>query len=109
MLLDLKNLNSALKSAAFDTLSKLPSLDFSIDEVALFNIKNNYYRYQLNEQSLQKINSIPDSAENIEYHTASGNIAFTKLNNLFYAANEQTKAITKDGEGNRQRTDGSPQ
>lgn len=97
-LLDLKALNAALQSSGYDTLRQLPALDFSIDEVALFNIKEKYYRYQIAEQNIQQINSIPDSADNIEYNIESGDIAFTLKNNLYYSSDGELTAITNDSE-----------
>ena len=50
-----------------------------------FHIKNNYFRFDLKDWKIQKINEIPDSAANIEYNTESGDIAFTIKNNLYYS------------------------
>ncbi|HEY9115174.1 MAG TPA: DPP IV N-terminal domain-containing protein [Bacteroidales bacterium] len=98
VLLDLNALNSALQSSGFDTLNKLPALDFSIDEVALFNVKNKYYRFNLSERALQQINIIPDSAENIDYNIESGEIAYTLKNNLYYSSDGELTAITNDSD-----------
>ena len=97
-LFDLSNLNLALKNAGFDTLKMLPQVDLSIDGMALFNLKNNYFRFQLSDQKVQKINSIPDSADNIEYNAESGNIAFTLKNNLYFSSGGETNAITSDAD-----------
>jgi len=94
VLFDLNILNKTLSEAQVDSVKRLPKFNFSVDEVALFSIKNDYFRLNLKELEIQKINEIPDSAANIEFNTESGDIAYTLKNNLYYSSDGQATAIT---------------
>jgi dipeptidyl-peptidase-4 len=96
LLIDMDMLNSALHLNGYDSIKRLPGLDFEMDEACDFRAGDNYYRFLYKDNLLEKINAIPDSAENTDFHKESGNIAYTAGNNLFIAMDGKVTQVTKD-------------
>jgi len=96
LLFDLDMLNKGMYSNGYDSLRRLPVVTFNHDKSCWFTSGNIYYAYDFNSFELKKINTLPDTAENIEYHQQTGFAAFTIKNNLYYAINGQVKQITFD-------------
>ncbi len=96
LLFDLDMLNKELYLNGFDSIKRLPVITFNADETCHFTTKNIYYSYDFNSYDLKKINSIPDTAENIEFHEKTGFAAYTVQNNLYYVIDGKTKQITFD-------------
>jgi len=96
LLFDLDMLNTGMDLNGFDSLKRLPAITFSTDKTCHFTAKNTYYSYDFSSYDLKKINAIPDTAENIEYHEKTGFAAYTVQNNLYYVIDGKTKQITFD-------------
>ena len=96
LLFDLDMLNKGMHNSGFDSLKRLPSVTFNQDKSCWFTSGNTYYAYDFNSFELKKINTLPDTAKNIEYNQRTGFAAFTIKNNLYYAINGQVKQITSD-------------
>lgn len=95
---NLDQLNAGMQANGLDSLKKLPALNFAQEGRILFTLGNKYFRYDLKTSLLIKINEVPDTAENIDYKSETGNIAFTIANNLYLASNGETKQVTSDAD-----------
>jgi dipeptidyl-peptidase-4 len=96
LLFDLDMLNKGMNLNGFDSLNHLPSVSFNDDKTCLFKTGNTFYSYDFNSYDLKQINSIPDSAENLEFDQKTGFAAYTYKNNLFYVIDGKVKQITFD-------------
>ncbi len=96
LLFDLDMINKEMNVNGFDSLNGLPSVSFRDDKTCLFKFGNTYYLYDFNAYGLKKINSIPDSAENIEFNKETGFAAYTVVNNLYYVIDGKVKQISFD-------------
>lgn len=96
LLLDLDMLNTAMYANGYDSLKHLPRINLFSDETGYFKKGNAYYEYDFNARHLRKINSVPDSAENIDFNKDTKMAAFTIKNNLYYAEDGKAHQITLD-------------
>lgn len=96
LLLDLDMLNRGMNELNYDSLSRLPRLKFFNNEECNFLSKNNYFIYNYNINELHWINSIPDSAENVNFEEDTRFIAYTVDNNLFISIDGKIRQVTFD-------------
>lgn len=96
LLFDLDMINAGMTAKAYDSVKRLPGLELLNDQEAFFQVKNVYYSYSYKNHSVIKLNTLPDTAENVDYNKTSGNAAFTIKNNLFYANNGEVKQVTDE-------------
>ncbi len=96
MLLDLDMLNRGMNEHNYDSLRRLPRLKFFNNEACRFHSKNNYFIYNYNLHELHWINSIPDSAENVNFEKDTRFIAYTVDNNLFISIDGKVRQVTFD-------------
>ncbi len=95
---DLKSLLfSGMKNEGWDTLLKvsklnkdlnlnlkrLPRFSWRGNNILVFKNGNNYYEYNVEKSTGEKISRTPVVGDNQDYCSKTGNIAFTKKNNLF--------------------------
>lgn len=96
LLIDLDMLNTGLHNNGFDSIKRLPSLNFFDDNSCHFSVKGSYFSYDFSKHQLKKINEIPEDAENVVFHEKSSNVAYTIKNNLFCAVNGKSFQVTGD-------------
>ena len=96
LLFDLDVLNEGMNKNNYDSISRLPRVKFYSNDVCRFKSNNSYYDYNLISNELHWINSVPDSAENIDFEDDTRFIAYTSENNLFIAIDGKVKQITFD-------------
>jgi len=98
LLLDLDMLNKGMNNLGLDSLKRLPGMDFFGDDQARFSVKNKYFEYQLDAQTLTQVNEIPKEAENIDYEKDTRFIAYTIENNLYFSVDGKSTQITNDSD-----------
>lgn len=98
LLFDLDVLNKSMNATGYDSLRRLPRLNFYGDQNCRFNHSNNYFDYNFNEGTLNWINSVPDTAENIDFEKDTRFIAFTSGNNVFISIDGKTIQVTNDSD-----------
>ncbi|PLW93261.1 MAG: S9 family peptidase [Marinilabiliales bacterium] len=96
LLFDLDMINKEMYVNGFDSLNRLPSVSFNDDKTCQFKSGNIYFLYDFNTYDLKKINTIPDTAENIEFNDKTGAAAYTVNNNLYLVVDGKVKQITFD-------------
>ncbi len=96
LLLDLNMLNKGMSDNNYDSIKRLPRLKFFNNNSCRFSYKNNYFDYDYIANDLHWINSVPDTAENIDFENDTRFIAYTIENNLFIAIDGKTKQVTFD-------------
>ncbi len=96
LLLDIDMLNQSMQENNYDSLKRLPRLKFFRDDACRFKSKNNYFIYNYNVHELQWINSVPDSAENIDFEKDTRFIAYTFDNNLYFTVDGKVHQVTFD-------------
>jgi len=96
LLLDLDMLNKGMHENNYDSLSRLPRLKFFNNNECRFQTKGDYFIYNFETYSLQWINKVPDTAENINFEKDTRFIAYTANNNLFIAIDGNIKQVTFD-------------
>ena len=77
-------------------LSSLFELKWLDNQTFVINDGANYYTYNVAESKGKKIHSLGDGSENALYHPESGNIAYTKENNVYVHTKEGLKLIVTD-------------
>jgi len=96
VLLNIDMLNKSMHENNYDSITRLPRLNFYNDNSCRFKIKNDYYIYNYQEAKLNWINSVPDSAENIDFENDTRFIAYTANNNLFISIDGEVRQVTFD-------------
>ncbi len=96
LLLDLDMLNADFHRNGLDSVKRLPRLNFSERDKCSFSLGSKYYDYDLSTNKITLVNSLPDTAKNIDYHRESGKAAYTVKNNLFLAVDGKQTQITFD-------------
>jgi len=96
LLLDIDMLNKSMHDNSYDSIKRLPRLNFFSSNSCRFKIKDNYFIYDFDASKLQWINKVPDSAENINFEDDTRFIAYTAGNNLFIAIDGEIRQITFD-------------
>ncbi len=96
LLFDKATLNRDLARAGYDTLQYFPRLRFTASGKVDFATKSNFYVYDYRQHVVKKVNSIPDTAQNISFNEKTNRVAFTLKNNLYFAENGKVRPITHD-------------
>ncbi len=96
LLFDIDMLNKSMQENKYDSVNRLPQLKFFNNDACRFSADNNYFIYNFISHSLQWINKVPDSAQNINFENDSRFIAYTVDNNLFTSIDGNVKQITFD-------------
>jgi dipeptidyl-peptidase-4 len=96
LLFDMDMLNKGMNQNNYDSISRLPQVKIYGDNVCRFKVKDEYFDYNFKENELQWINSIPDSAENIDFEKDTRFIAYTIDNNLYISIDGKARQITFD-------------
>lgn len=78
-------------------LKSVPSMNWLNAHETWFQIGNEVYLWNKNNQKSSLLASLPDNAENIEFNAENQTIAYVLNNNLYYTNGKSTKAITTDG------------
>ncbi len=96
LLLDLDMLNTAMHTNGYDSLKRLPRITLFNDEAEFFKKGSDYYEYNYKAHQLRKVNTVPDTAENIDFNRKTFKAAFTIKNNLYYSADGKVYQVTFD-------------
>jgi len=96
LLLDIDMLNKSMHENSYDSINRLPRLNFFSNNSCRFKIEDNYFIYDFDDSELQWINKVPDSAENINFEDDTRFIAYTVDNNLFIAIDGKIRQVTFD-------------
>lgn len=91
-MLTIEKLNKDLGSQ----LSSFFELEWQDDKSFLINDGTNYYLYNITESKGQKIHQLGEGSDNPLYHSESGNVAFTRDNNVYLHTKEGVKLIVTD-------------
>jgi dipeptidyl-peptidase-4 len=96
-ILSADSLNALLKT--FKTsINRFPNLKWEDEKSFLFKNKGMLFKFSLQQNKLQKINSWPDSAEISSVEPHSHSVAYTIANNLYIAQNNKQLQLTDDPE-----------
>jgi len=98
LLLDLDGLNKSMTQSGYDSLRRLPRINFHGDQNCRFSYSNNYFDYNFSDGVLTWINSVPDTAENIDFEKDSRFIAYTSGNNVFISIDGKVIQVTDDAD-----------
>lgn len=75
----------ALNTALGLDLKSMPAIQWTTDNEFIFRHKNHYYSYNIDSQKGVDFLKFSPDAANLDLHTESGKVAFTRGNNLFMA------------------------
>ena len=95
-LLKLNTLNTAFNLAGFDSLKRMPYINWSSDDVLRFTRDENYYAYNVEDKTVKIINTTDTLAENAEMAEETNYIAYTIKNNLYVSTGTSQIAVTRD-------------
>lgn len=95
-ILKIADLSTFIFQQLGETLKRFPGVKFIDDNTIAFMFKRNLFNYNILNKTGQKLNSLPDDAENIDIDYTTYRIAYTKGNNLFVSENGKETAITND-------------
>jgi dipeptidyl aminopeptidase/acylaminoacyl peptidase len=96
LLFDLDMINTGLSDNNYDSVKIIPRFRFNGDDYCRFVQKNNYFNYNYITNELHWINSIPDTAENVEFENDTRFIAYTSGNNVFISIDGNIIQVTND-------------
>lgn len=91
-ILTVQKLNTALKAE----LSSLFGLEWKNQNEILINDGLHFYTYNLVTEKGSTIHSLDETAENALFHDATGNVAFTKGNNVYLNTADGLKLVVTD-------------
>ncbi len=86
----------AINNTGKIALTSLPSFHWTTDNAAWFLVDGKYYQIEFKNLNIQLVNETPDGAENTEYMPVTGNIAYTKANNVFIKTKTEIIQVTHD-------------
>lgn len=95
-LIKLNTLNTAFNMAGFDSLKRMPYINWASDDVLRFTIDQNWYAYNIGDKKAAIINSTDTLAENAEMAAETNYIAYTIKNNLYVSTGTAKIAVTRD-------------
>ena len=95
-LLKLNTINSAFNQAGFDSLKRMPFVNWTSDNVFRFTRNENWYAYDVENKTVKIINSTDTLAENAEIASGTNYIAYTIKNNLYVSTGTAQIAVTRD-------------
>ncbi|MEW6508995.1 MAG: S9 family peptidase [Bacteroidota bacterium] len=99
--LTIKELNTKLETAAQKKLNNLPAIKWLNPSTILFWNAGSLFSYDIKFKKINKINSLPEAAENQSLAPNNKYLAYTIANNLFVNLNESNKIqITNDADSN---------
>jgi dipeptidyl-peptidase-4 len=99
--LTIKELNTKLEAAAQKKLNNLPAIKWLNSSTILFRNGGNLFSYNIKFKKINKINSLPETAENQSLAPNNKYLAYTIANNLFVNLSESnTIQITNDADSN---------
>ncbi len=98
LLFDIDMINKGLNENKFDSVKRLPRMKFTGYDYCRFVSKNNYFNYNYITNELHWINSVPDSAENIDFEDDTRFIAYTSGNNVFISIDGNLIQVTNDSD-----------
>ena len=78
------------------TLTSLPSFHWTNENTAWFEQDGKYYQIDFKSLNILLINETPEGAENVEFMHSTGNIAYTKANNVFIKTKTDIIQVTHD-------------
>ena len=93
---DLKTLKMKSDEAKFSSLESFPSITWESSDAFTYVNKGEWLRYSVKENKLNLLVALDKDAENSDFDTKSGRIAFTRNNNLFVMGKEGEILITND-------------
>lgn len=94
LLFDIDMMNKAMASIKYDSLKRLPRVNLYNENSCRFSSKHEYFNYNYQLGELNWINSVPDTAENIDFEGDTRFIAYTSNNNVFISIDGKVKQIT---------------
>jgi dipeptidyl-peptidase-4 len=95
----LSRLNKILKNSLFDTLTRIPQINW-IDKSKLYYFaQNKLFLFKISENTVQLISTFPEKAQNQTLSLPSLRVAYTIDNNLYVSDGEKHTQITFEPEG----------
>lgn len=98
-LLALPELNKKLTRSGFDSLRRLPQLQWTAIDRAIFRSGDNYYVLGFSPLQVELLTTLPKEADNPEIHKTTLRIAYTLGNNIFICDGLNHQQLTFEPEG----------
>lgn len=95
-LLRLADINIGLNTLKIDNFRRFPAVTWLNNESFAFSQKNKLIRYQFISKKFDVVNSYDENAGNVDIDYQTGNIAYTKENNLFVSINGKEINISNE-------------
>lgn len=98
-ILTLPALNKSLLQSGFDSLRRLPQLQWVAIDRALYRSGDNFYVLGLSPLRVNLLTTLPKEADNPEIHKTTLRIAYTLDNNIFICDGFNHQQVTFEPEG----------
>ena len=95
-LISLIELNAALKDKGIKEVALIPTFSFIKESLIWFQTSNHLVILKLKDKSIDSRFEYPKEAENMDYNTDKGTLAYTLNNNLFINGTSGNQQITDD-------------
>lgn len=95
-LVRLQDMNLILKFNKLDTLKRFPAITFIGQDIFRYVNGNSLYQCDILKNTVEKVNSWRNDAENQDIAEKSGHVAWTLGNNLFISAEGKEIALTEE-------------
>ncbi|MCB0804251.1 MAG: S9 family peptidase [Bacteroidales bacterium] len=92
----LDDLNAGLTDLGEDSIKRFPRISYIEDNVCRFEHGSNLYSYNITTRNLERVNSFPEEAENIDVCDKNLHIAYTIENNLYISSGDEQTQVTFD-------------
>lgn len=100
-ILELDQLNEALKSASLQKLGGFPRIHWVNAQTFQFYAQHKFIQYSLDANKVDLVITYPKGAGNISYCQKNGSLAYTKGNNLYFVDNNSNETeVTFDEDPN---------
>jgi dipeptidyl-peptidase 4 len=95
-LLRIGEINEMMKAYGFDTLARMPYINWLDESSFSFTGKSIVYHLNIKNKTVAQVNKYPEEAENIDSSPDEKLIAYTLKNNLFISSYEKQIEVTDD-------------
>lgn len=99
LILSLESLNNMLFMQGVEAQEIFPRVNWLNELTFWFKLKSRYWTYNLEDNKLSLLNTLPEGAANADFHEKSGRLAYTMGANLYITTEEgATLTLTTDSQ-----------
>ena len=97
-ILSLDDINLIVEKNLQQKLKNIPAYKWENENVFRYSNDSKIFRFNMLTKEITLVNSYEQDAENVNFEPVTGQVAYTKENNLYVSENGKTTAVTNDSD-----------